>query len=108
MIDFHSHILPCLDDGSKSVDESIKMLKTLASQGVKKVVATPHFYANDESIEQFLNRRDEAFLKIKNDGNLGVNQVDLGGIIAFLSAHSINSFNLALYVSIKTSSSSAN
>ncbi len=69
MIDFHSHILPKIDDGSKSVEESIKMLKILKSQGVSKVVATPHFYANHNSIDEFLSRRSKAYASL--EGFLG-------------------------------------
>ena len=47
MIDFHSHILPRMDDGSKSVEESLKLLAMLAEQGVHRVIATSHFYANE-------------------------------------------------------------
>ena len=65
MIDFHSHILPKMDDGSKSVEESLEMLRLLSSQGVKRVVATPHFYANDESVDEFLKRRSESYETLK-------------------------------------------
>lgn len=41
-IDIHSHILPGLDDGSKSVKQSIEMLKIANSQGITSIVATPH------------------------------------------------------------------
>ena len=61
MIYWHSHILPEMDDGSRDVAESISMLEMLTSQGVLTVVATPHFYANDESVEQFLERREQSF-----------------------------------------------
>ena len=37
MIDFHSHILPEIDDGAKSVEESIAMLKMLKEQGVEVI-----------------------------------------------------------------------
>lgn len=60
MIDWHSHILPDVDDGSRNLDESIQMLDALISQGVDTVAATPHFYANAESVDEFLSRRDEA------------------------------------------------
>ncbi len=43
MIDVHTHILPRMDDGSKSAEESIRMLKMQAEQGVRCVVASPHF-----------------------------------------------------------------
>ena len=50
MIDWHSHVLPQMDDGSKSAEESLAMLKMQSEQGVDTVIATPHFYANDESL----------------------------------------------------------
>ena len=60
MIDWHSHILPAMDDGSRNLDESIEMLRSLMHQGVDTVIATPHFYANEESVEEFLSRRRES------------------------------------------------
>lgn len=65
MIDFHSHILPAMDDGSKNTQESIEMLNSLKKQGIRRVVATPHFYANDGSVSSFLKRRLNSFEKIK-------------------------------------------
>lgn len=60
MLDFHTHILPGVDDGSRSVDESLQMLERMQKQGIETVVATPHFYANDESVDEFLARREAA------------------------------------------------
>ena len=60
MIDVHTHILPGMDDGSASVEQSISMLLSAAAQGVTTVVATPHFYPEDEAVESFLARRDKA------------------------------------------------
>jgi len=42
MIDFHSHILPGIDDGSINIDESIAMASTLSAFGYKTVCCTPH------------------------------------------------------------------
>lgn len=42
MIDFHCHILPSIDDGAVSIDESIAMAKALSSFGYKTVCCTPH------------------------------------------------------------------
>lgn len=67
MIDFHSHILPGVDDGSANVEESIALLNLLADQGVECVVATPHFYANHESVEEFLSRRQAAYNTLKSN-----------------------------------------
>lgn len=41
--DFHSHILPGIDDGSGSVIESISLLRREAEQGISHVVAPPTF-----------------------------------------------------------------
>ncbi len=60
-VDFHTHILPCVDDGSKSVDESLQMLRILADSGVGAAVMTPHFYAGSDTPELFIARRTEAF-----------------------------------------------
>lgn len=69
MIDWHSHILPSLDDGSKDVNESLAMLKMLAEQGVQKVIATPHFYANDESVDDFIERRNASYNALLAENN---------------------------------------
>ena len=42
MIDIHSHILPGLDDGSKSLEESVAMLRQAAAAGTTAIVASPH------------------------------------------------------------------
>lgn len=60
LIDFHSHILPGIDDGSKSVEMSIEMLREEFRQGIGHVVATPHFYPQYDTPERFLERRAEA------------------------------------------------
>ncbi|MBQ8395535.1 MAG: capsular polysaccharide biosynthesis protein, partial [Oscillospiraceae bacterium] len=60
IIDFHTHVLPKIDDGSSSLKESIGMLRLEAEQGIETVVATPHFYANHDSPEAFLERRKMA------------------------------------------------
>lgn len=57
MIDLHSHILPQMDDGSASVEESTALLARLAAQGVTTAVATPHFYPSRDTPEAFLARR---------------------------------------------------
>lgn len=60
MIDFHAHILPGMDDGSRDIEMTEAMLREEARQGVELVVATPHFYADRMSIEGFLDRRAQA------------------------------------------------
>ena len=52
MIDLHCHMLPCIDDGSKSMEESLKMAEYAVSQGIRRCVLTPHInpgrYDNDK------------------------------------------------------------
>ena len=43
MIDIHSHILPGIDDGAKTFEDSLDILCGLHSQGITDVIATPHF-----------------------------------------------------------------
>ena len=45
MIDFHCHLLPALDDGPESVDESLAMARALAEFGFREVHCTPHCIA---------------------------------------------------------------
>jgi protein-tyrosine phosphatase len=46
MIDLHSHLLPGVDDGSRSIDVSVEVLRRFASEGVECVVLTPHLNAS--------------------------------------------------------------
>ena len=64
LVDFHTHVLPGIDDGSASLEESIAMLQLQAAQGVTHVVATPHFYPKADSPEQFLQRRADAYAQL--------------------------------------------
>lgn len=52
MIDFHSHILPNIDDGSSSIEESINILKEAKEAGFTKIISTSHYieeyYESDE------------------------------------------------------------
>ncbi|MBN9655007.1 tyrosine protein phosphatase [Halobacillus sp. GSS1] len=54
MIDLHSHILPGLDDGAQTMEESIAMAKMAVEQGIDTIVATPHHlhkrYSNPKSL----------------------------------------------------------
>ena len=65
MTDFHSHILPGIDDGSGSTEESVAMLRMEAKQGIGCVVATPHFYARHDDPERFLTRRAAAMEQLQ-------------------------------------------
>lgn len=40
--DLHSHLIPGLDDGSQSLEESVELIRRLMNMGYKKIVTTPH------------------------------------------------------------------
>lgn len=67
MIDVHTHVLPNIDDGASTVDESQKMLVEAQKQGVKLCIATPHCVLHDnEMVSDFLEARDKAYRKLKS------------------------------------------
>jgi protein-tyrosine phosphatase len=65
MIDFHSHFLPNMDDGSSSVEESVAMLRESYRQGVDTMIATSHFYAERDTVAHFLEKRADRFARIR-------------------------------------------
>ena len=65
IIDFHTHVLPAMDDGSRSVEESLQMLRMEVEQGIFHVVATPHFYPQYDNPEQFLRKRTAAEMQLR-------------------------------------------
>ena len=85
IVDFHSHILPCIDDGSASVEESIAMLRMEAEQGIRHVIATPHFYAQHDSINDFLARRAaaEKLLREEMEKHEGLPSVTVGAEVYY-------------------------
>ena len=87
MIDFHTHILPGIDDGSRDIDMTEKMLRMEQSMGVSHIYATPHFYAHRRSIEYFLERRNRALEKTKEllAEELGLPQITAGAEVYYFS-----------------------
>jgi protein-tyrosine phosphatase len=71
LIEHHCHILPHIDDGSENVEMSLEMIKLMRSQGVERIIATPHFYAHRErnDIKTFLAKRQTAYDKIVQADN---------------------------------------
>lgn len=81
LTEYHCHILPGIDDGSDSVDTSLKMAEMMKAQGVERIVATPHFYAHREkSIADYLQKRQAAFESIKD--SMAIQDVHLGAEVA--------------------------
>lgn len=83
LIDWHSHVLHQIDDGSRNVAESISMIEALASQGVSTVIATPHFYADDDSVASFLEKRNKACEELKKQLDENSPQILLGAEVKY-------------------------
>lgn len=83
--DFHSHVLPCMDDGSTSIEMSIAMLQAAAEQGITHVIATPHFYAHRNTPERFLERRNQAekILREEMQKYSGLPKLSVGAEVLF-------------------------
>ena len=83
MIDFHSHILPAFDDGSKNVEESIALLDMLRDQGIKTVVATPHFDVQRETPADFVERRQGSYEMLRPHLKKGHPEIILGAEVGY-------------------------
>lgn len=61
MIDVHSHIIPNVDDGSRSVEETFQMLKEAKDAGFDGIISTSHYIENSyesnvEERKMWINR----------------------------------------------------
>ena len=63
-VDFHAHILPHVDHGSFSTQTTIAQLEFAINAGVKRIVATPHFYPHEENPEHFIERRNAYYKRL--------------------------------------------
>ena len=83
MIDFHSHVLPGMDDGSSSVEESVRLLTALGEQGADTVAATSHFYATRQTPARFLERRAAAAEQLRPMLNDRLPRILLGAEVLY-------------------------
>ncbi len=66
-IDFHAHILPGADHGSRNVETSMNQLASALDAGITTIIATPHFYPERHNIENFIMKREKCFNKLINN-----------------------------------------
>jgi len=66
LYDMHTHILPAVDDGAQNVEESLTLINRLRRAGVTDICLTPHFYTHKESLNDFISRRNSAFLELSS------------------------------------------
>lgn len=105
MIDFHSHILPGVDDGSASIEETMQLIKEASKAGFTKIISTSHYIEEQYEYDEETRKQ---FIEIINSGikSLGQNvEIYLGSeiyasydMIEFLKHSKASSINNSRYV----------
>lgn len=98
MIDLHSHILPGLDDGARSLDEALEIASAAAADGITTIAATPHVRDDYPTTPEEMERGVAELNAAIADAGIAV-EVRPGGEIAFdrldaLSAEDLRRFGL--------------
>lgn len=106
MVDIHCHIIPSIDDGSKSFEETIKMAKKAESLGYDKIIATPHYIDSDvtytldfmlEAVESLNKELEKNNINVKvYNGNEIFFTNNVYGILANKKASTIGNTNYVL------------
>ncbi len=71
MIDIHCHILPGIDDGAATIEDSLEMARAAVKEGITTIIATPHHKNN-----QFINPKTSILTKV-NDLNTVLKQENI-------------------------------
>jgi len=72
MIDLHCHILPGLDDGSRSTEQSVEMARIAAGEGIHQIVATPHLFRENATHLESIPGKLEALNRVLEEEAVGV------------------------------------
>ena len=72
LVDIHCHILPGIDDGAKTIEQSINMLRQAYREGVRAIIATPHYHIGRTKSDGELCRTVLELLKDEAD-RMGMN-----------------------------------
>ena len=110
MIDIHCHILPGIDDGAKTIDASIEMAEIAVQNGVKKIIATPHYiegvgYTDKEHNQLVLDglKRELTIRGIELEIFLGNEVYVSTDIVKLLEAGEISTLNNSRYILMELS-----
>ena len=74
VVDIHSHLIPGIDDGAKTMDDSIFLLRQLEAFGLKKIITSPHVMADGytNTPEIILSGRDQVRKRINQWSKRGL------------------------------------
>lgn len=109
MKDIHSHILYDIDDGSRTLDESIEIIKQAVDNGYTDLILTPHYrfsqnyIANNEEKKNLLNILNEEVKKLGIDINIYLgNEITLDeDFMFYLNTDQISTLNNSKYLLIE-------
>ena len=104
MIDFHSHILPGVDDGSQNIEESKKIILEARDLGFEKIISTSHYAYDCYEIPEY--KRNEMITELNQEEDfpeiiLGSEIFASYNMIDFLKegkASTINGTNYILFI----------
>ena len=82
MVDFHTHILPHIDDGAKDTEMAKAMLQSEVKDGVTDILLTPHYYGKKHSPDRFIEKRNGMWLHLQSHTPENLN-VHLGAEVHF-------------------------
>lgn len=91
-IDIHSHILPQVDDGANSLEQTKHMLECAYDEGIRTIIATPHYYEGKE--KDFFLHMEESLSDMKEKLDFFSNKITFHlGCEIFYSHESVNLLN---------------
>ncbi len=104
----HCHILPKVDDGASSLEESMEMLRLAACEGIVKVIVTPHFKAGKHNASpDGIGRRIQELQQCVDEEQLGIEILPGNEILYFndlveeLEAHKVLTLAGSNYVLVE-------
>lgn len=105
MIDIHSHILPNIDDGSRSVEETFNLLKEAHKVGFTTIVSTSHYFLNHYEVEENVRKAYIDAITQKLPDVIPDLQICIGSeiyvtndMVSLIEEHKASSINSTKYV----------
>lgn len=84
IIDIHCHVLPKVDDGSSSMEETMEMFRIAACEGIVKMIATPHYKAGRSNVSvDGISKRIEQLQQLIDEEGLGIELLPGNEILYF-------------------------
>jgi len=93
MIDLHCHILPSMDDGSSSMEESLAMARVAVADGIRTIVATPHV-KNDIPAPDLIAEKIDALTSVLRQEGLCLDILSGGDVASVLPVDIVSRYTI--------------